>query len=98
MSRRGRRGSRNFTSISRRCAQRRLRRHIRRKRSTQTLIVPMPKSVADGRGGKMSDQTFTAAVVQATPVFLDRAATVAKACDLIAQAAAMGARIIAFPE
>jgi nitrilase len=43
-------------------------------------------------------ETFRVAAVQATPVFFDRDATVAKACDLIAQASAEGARIIAFPE
>ncbi len=38
------------------------------------------------------------AVVQATPVVLDAEATVAKACGLIAEAAAAGARLIALPE
>ncbi len=43
-------------------------------------------------------RTFRVAAVQATPVYLDREATVAKGCALIAQAAAAGARLIAFPE
>ena len=38
------------------------------------------------------------AVVQATPVVLDAQASVAKACDLIGQAGAAGARLIALPE
>jgi predicted amidohydrolase len=36
--------------------------------------------------------------VQATPVFLDREATLAKTCRLIAEAAALGARLVVFPE
>lgn len=39
-----------------------------------------------------------AAVVQAAPVVLDREATVEKACGLIRDAAARGARLIVFPE
>jgi aliphatic nitrilase len=41
---------------------------------------------------------FTAAAVQAAPVYLDTSATVDKAVSLIHEAAGNGARLIAFPE
>ncbi|HEX5480036.1 MAG TPA: carbon-nitrogen hydrolase family protein [Dehalococcoidia bacterium] len=41
---------------------------------------------------------YVAAAVQAAPVFMDRDATVAKACELIGEAAHAGAKLIVFPE
>ena len=43
-------------------------------------------------------EKVTAAAVQATPVFLDREATIDKACRLIGEAAAAGAGLVVFPE
>ncbi|PRD43635.1 aliphatic nitrilase [Phyllobacterium phragmitis] len=41
---------------------------------------------------------FKAAAVQASPVYLDAAATARKAADLISEAAGNGARLVVFPE
>jgi nitrilase len=46
----------------------------------------------------MSLECFTVAAVQTAPVFLNRDATIALACTLIAEAAGKGARLVVFPE
>jgi nitrilase len=45
-----------------------------------------------------SSQRFVIAAAQAAPVFLDRAATVDRACELIAEAGKVEARLLVFPE
>lgn len=46
----------------------------------------------------MSRKNVTVCAAHAAPVYLDAAATAAKACELIGQAASRGADLIAFPE
>ena len=43
-------------------------------------------------------QPFLVAAVQVSPIFLDRDATIERACDMISEAAAGGARLVVFPE
>lgn len=45
-----------------------------------------------------NSSSIKVAAAQATPVFLNKQATVAKACDLIAQAGQNGAKLVVFPE
>ena len=46
----------------------------------------------------MTDSPFKAALAHVAPVFLDKKATVDKACSLIREASKQGAQIIVFPE
>jgi nitrilase len=46
----------------------------------------------------MAEKPFTVAAAQIAPVFMDRKATIAKACEAIAEAAKGGAKIVVFPE
>src|SRR6185503_11748078 len=46
----------------------------------------------------MRESPFRVAAVQRSPVFLSRDATIDRACECIAEAAAEGARLVVFPE
>jgi nitrilase len=46
----------------------------------------------------MQEQPFRIAVAQTAPVFMDRAATIQKACALVGEAAQAGARLLVLPE
>jgi hypothetical protein len=54
----------------------------------------------DNQKSDMEDtfQQVKVAVVQAAPILFDRQATVKKVCQLLADAAAQGARLVLFPE
>lgn len=58
----------------------------------------MHAGVCDTIMGNASQDPFLIAAVQATPVFLDRDATLNKALDLIAETGRGGARLAVFPE
>src|SRR5437016_5877239 len=47
---------------------------------------------------EQSNEPYTVAAAQLSPVFLNRDATVAKACDAIREAAGHGARLVLLPE
>jgi len=56
------------------------------------------KHQGDKRAMSVEFTRFVAAAVQAAPVWMDSQATVGRACELIREAAAKGARLVAFPE
>ena len=60
--------------------------------------VEMPPEEGTTMSYETNHATFKVAAIQATPVFLNREATVEKACDLITTAGSEGARLIVFPE
>lgn len=46
----------------------------------------------------MNDKKFKIAAVQASPVYMNREASVEKACQLLAEVAGNGAKVVVFPE
>src|SRR3954471_6480271 len=61
--------------------------------------MPLGSAWAQRRIGRVPTfETVRVAAVQATPVVLDADASVAKACELLGQAAADGAKLAVLPE
>lgn len=54
--------------------------------------------MSDTDKGEVSNSTIRVAVTQHEPVWLNLDGTVEKTCTIIAEAAAAGAKLVAFPE
>jgi nitrilase len=63
-----------------------------------TVSIALIFSTQSGFAQNSEQTTFKVAAAQATPVFLNKKATVEKACELIAQAGQNGAKLVVFPE
>jgi nitrilase len=67
--------------------------------SWRILLEFDPRASWKGTGlSRTPFSSYTIAAVQAAPVFLNREATIDKACGLISEAARAGARLVVFPE
>jgi Carbon-nitrogen hydrolase len=67
---------------------------------TMEISVENTRAGKEDQEGPMSNAPlapFMVAVTQVAPVFLDRSATLEKACELIVDAGQVGARLIVFP-
>lgn len=66
--------------------------------AVEVLSPDLSSRVHPRRESLANEHAVRVAVIQAAPVILDREATTAKVCRLIAEAAAQGARLILLPE